>query len=61
MVIEVLESQGITVSSTGEEDWYHLESDDGQIEVQKFPRRVKKRLLQYLKRRYGIPVHFFYQ
>ena len=60
-VIDVLENQGITVTSTGEPDWYFIESEGGAIETQMLPKKVKKRLLQYFKRRYGIPIHFFYQ
>lgn len=60
-VIDVLENQGISVISAGEVDWYFIESEGGAIETQKLANKVKKRILQYLKRKYGIPIHFFYQ
>jgi hypothetical protein len=56
-VLEVLRANGVGVSMEGGKAT--LAKDD-RLETIVLPQEVGMRLLQYLKRHYGVPIHQFY-
>lgn len=57
-VLVALENNGVAV--TEQEDGSYILENEHTIEVHRLPPYVRKRMLQYLKRKFGIPIHHFY-
>ncbi len=61
IVIRVMRSHGVTVTSQedGPEGMMILAKGD-KLEAKKIPQKCGRKLLHYLSRNYGVPVHIFY-
>lgn len=57
-VIEVLRNNRVAV--TAQKDGTFIIEKDETIEVHNLKPQVSKRMLQYLKRKFDVPIHHFY-
>jgi len=48
------------VVATGEGDNYGIVAAEGTAEVVRLPEEITKRRLNYLSRKYGVPMHHWY-
>jgi hypothetical protein len=59
-VIDVLTANGVQIAPMGGcANTFALRKGD-RVESQQFHDHVSKRMLQYLKRNYSVPIHLFY-